>query len=118
MLIPIYQIIKMNRSLETLISQQTLYNINIAYKIHKIKKELDEIEQYTFDRLTLICPNFDLKNHNEEELLIYNTILNSQIEVDLPTITEEELLSSDEIKLSIEDIENILNIFEEKKQIK
>jgi hypothetical protein len=114
MLIPIYQIIKANRSLETLISQQNLYNINIAYKLYKTKKELDEIENYAFERLSLICPNIDLNNPNEDELLVHNTIINSQIELNIPTLTEEELLSNNEIKLSIEDIENILNIFIEK----
>lgn len=118
MIIPIYQVIKSNRSLDVLISQQGLYNINIAYKLYKVKKELDDIENYAFERLSSICPNIDLNNLSDNELLIYNNIINSQIELNIPILTEDELLSSDEIKLSVEDIDNILNIFVEKKEIK
>lgn len=113
MILPIYKIIKANRSLEELISQQTLYNINIAYKIYKIKKELDEIENYTFSRLNIICPNINIENMNENEIILYNTILNSTISIDIPILTKDELLSNNEIKLTVEDIENILTLFNE-----
>lgn len=115
MIIPIYQVIKSNRSIELLIQQECLYNINIAYKIYKIKKELDEIESYTFNRLNLLCPNIDITNMTEIETDLYNTILNTMIEVNIPYLTEDELLSSDEVKLSIDDINNILLLFSEKK---
>ena len=116
MLLQIYQVIKVNRSLEVLINQHILYNINIAYKILKLKKELDEIETYVFERFNTLCPNANLNKLNETETILYNSILTSPIEVNV-TIKQEDILSSNVIKISIEDIDNILLLFDEKSKI-
>lgn len=112
MILKIYQIIKANRSLECLINQQIVYNINVAYKIYKLKKELDEIEFYAFDRLNMLFPNIDINNLTDEQNIIYTSILESDIELNINYLTKEEILSEDNIMISVDDITNILSLFE------
>lgn len=116
MILQIYEIIKVNRSLDVLIKQQLLYPINIAYKIYQLKKDLDEIENYVFERFSLIYPNANLLDLKEDESVVYNTLLTSSIEIN-SNITKEELLICDDINISVEDITNIMLLFNEKSKI-
>lgn len=117
MKIHVYKILKVNRTIETLLEQHISYPINVGYKIFQLKKELDNIEKYIIERLSMLCPNFFTNDMTEEEKIIYETILSSEIELNNINITIEEITNNNEVKTTLEDIENLMLLFNEKNEI-
>lgn len=109
----VYEIINANIAMEKLINQQDKYNIATAYKIYKLKKNLDEIENFIMDRLVMILgENYDLNNLNENEKIIYQSLMMSDIDFDNCDLTMKEITNSDSITVTVNDIEKISKIVE------
>lgn len=106
----IYNIMLCNNVIYKLIQQQINYTVNIAYKIFKLKKELDEIEQLMLERWECIFgKEYDINQFTDEEIKTYNMTLNVEIDVDCYDLTIEDIVNNDKVSLSIEDIEIIDN---------
>lgn len=114
MVLTIYEVFKINRVLEKLINQQLDYQINVAYKLSKLKQQLDEIESYAFERFMLMFPQADIGNLNENESEVYKAILSSNVEIDNFNLTENEVFLNDSVKLTIEDVTIIRLLFEKR----
>lgn len=112
MVLSIYQIVKINRSLEKLLNQQLEYSIRVAYKIFKLQKSLEEIEHYAFERFSLLYPKANLNNLSGDEQIVYETILSSIVEVDNFNLTEEEVFLNEDVKLTVEEVSNIMMLFQ------
>ena len=106
----IYDIMLMNTILYKLYSQQINYNINIAYKIFKLKTELDEIEHLMIERWKILFgENYKIESFNEDEILLYNTTLQVQVDIDLYDLTINDITNSNQVKLPINDISTIVS---------
>ena len=105
--IKIYKILKINIVLERLIEQDCKYEINTSYKLYKLKKEINNIENYIFDRFYKLFNGKELEQLSNNERIIYNTILDSTIEINIPNISVEDILKNKEIKMSVQEIEII-----------
>ena len=113
------QALKASDAVDELFIQHIKYQVNVAYKLYQLKKELNEISEYTVKRIIELLPK--LKDNKEElsenEVLLYQTILNSPIEVNLHGLTRDDVYcfnenrdtEKPEIELSL--IENLEPLF-------
>lgn len=116
MLLKIFQIIKANGALENLVNQEILYPINVAYRLHRQKEVLDNIESYVFNRINTVFNGEDISEaiKNENKALIYDTIMDSDIEVETFGLSMDEIVYNNEVKTTINDINSLKLIFDEK----
>lgn len=107
---------QLNLSLSKLFEQEILLPLKCGYDIYRILKYLNELEEYVFQRMEKVIPREHLENGNltEEDTIIYNSIINSKVTVPKFEITKDELMSNIEAKLSLQDISNICQLFEQK----
>lgn len=94
-----------------LYEQQILLPLNVAHKIYKLKEELSEIENLMFERWVLLFgDDYNIADFNNEQIQLYNATLQAEVEVDIPNISLEDIVSNKEAKLTLQDIE-IINLF-------
>ncbi len=106
----IYDIMLFNNILAKLYEQQVNYPINISYKLYKLKNELDEIDNFMFLRWeSLFGENFDTENFTEDEILLYNSTLNVEIEVDLFKLSLNDIIDNDKVEITMQEIQVIDN---------
>ena len=92
--IKIEQVFILLEALEELYTQHVKYPINIAYKLNRIKNELNDIEKYTLERIAEVIPNWgDIITLSAEENLVYTAIMNSEIEIETYGLTKDELFT-------------------------
>lgn len=106
----IYDIIIFNKILTKLYEQEINYPINISYMLYKLKNELDEIENFIFLRWeNLFGENFNIENFTDNEMLLYNTTLDIEIDVDLFNLSLNDITNNDKVKITIQEIQIIDN---------
>lgn len=102
----IYEIIKCNNIIYKLIEQQINYPVNIAYKLCKLKKELDEIELLMDERwILLFGKDYNIEDFTEDEIILYNTTLSAIMDIDTFQLSIEEITNNSNVKLTISEIE-------------
>ena len=101
----IYDVMTCNNVLTKLVEQQIDFSINIAYKLHKLKNELDEIEQMIFQRWELLFgENFDADTFTQEEITAYNLTLEAEVNIDIYDLKIDDIISNKQVKLTINEI--------------
>lgn len=109
MTITIYEIFELNRVLHSLISQQSSYTIQTAFKIHTLIKWLDETEQFIIERMHIVFGTDVIDSDNP----LYLAFLSSQIPFTDSSLTIKELLeTTDDVKISVNDVEILEKIFD------
>lgn len=104
-----------NNVIYKLLEQQISYPINVAYKIYKLKKELDEIEQLMYDRWNILFgSDYDITTFTEEEITLYNTTLQAQLDVDLFELSINQVTHNNTVELTISEMETLYNFLESK----
>lgn len=113
------QILKLNDAIDSLFEEHIKYQVNVAYRLYQLKKELNDMSSYVIERLFSVIPKLKEEHVelNEEENIIYQTILNSPIEVDTFNLTRAEIyltnedVSLDKPRVELQVIENLEPIF-------
>ena len=92
------QALKASDAIDELFTQHIKYQINVAYKLYQLKRELNEISEYAVARIIEVLPKLKETDSelSENEQLLYQTILSSQIEVNLHEVTREDVYCIDE----------------------
>lgn len=109
----IYKLIIVNKALDKLIEQDLNYPINIAYKLSKSKIEIDKAVEYIMERINIVCgDNIDFTNLPNNRVL--RAIFSQTVDVDLPDLTIDEIISNENVKLSVTDVERLEYLFSEK----
>ena len=115
----IYDVMTCNNVLTKLVEQQINFSINIAYKLHKLKNELDEIEQLIFQRWELLFgENFDTDTFTQEEITAYNLTLEAEVNIDIYDLKIDDIISNKQVKLTIDEVGIIDKFLEINKQFK
>jgi len=87
------EILALNDAVEVLFQEHIKYPINVGFKLFQLKKHLNEISDYTINRMVELLP--ELKNEgcelSETNKMIYQVILNSLIEVNTYGITRDDI---------------------------
>ena len=110
----IYEIFNCNKTLNKMFEQQNTFPISIGFKLFKIMKMFDEVEEYVFNIMEMTFENFKFEQMNEEENIFYNTVLNSEIELEYERINASYFENNEDLMLTIEDISNLSIIISEK----
>lgn len=113
------QILKLNDAVDELFNQHIKYQINVAYRLYQLKKELNEITNYIIERIVTVIPKINEENVelSEEENIIYQSILNSEIEIDTFNLTRAEIyltqqsISLDKPSIELQFIESLEPLF-------
>lgn len=102
----IYEIILCNNIIYKLFKQQIHYTVNIAYKILKLKKTLDEIETLMRDRWSILFgKDYDTEKFSKDEIIVYNTTLSATVNIDTYGLTINDITNNDKVTLSLNDVE-------------
>lgn len=106
----VYEIMLMNTVLYKLYEQQINYAVNIGYKIYKLKNELDEIEHFMIERWKMLFgENYNVEAFTEEEVVLYNTSLQVQIDINIYNLTVEEITNNNQVNLTLNNIETVVS---------
>lgn len=112
-IITVDQALKASDAIDELFTEHIKYQINVAYKLYQLKKELNEISEYTVSRVIEVLPK--LKENDtelsESEQLLYQTILSSPIEVNVHGVTRDDVYCINE-KTEVEKPEIELGLIE------
>ena len=78
------QVLELSDAVNTLFNENIKYPINTAYKLFKLKKDLNDVSDYIIGRVVELIPKLKEENAelSEEENIIYQTILNSPIDIE------------------------------------
>lgn len=87
----IYDAFELNRILHKLFSQQSVYEIKTAFKIHSLIKWLNDVETFVFERICAIFGKTQIIDWNDS---MYEPILMSKIKFIRTDLTIEELLQT------------------------
>ena len=110
----IYEIFNCNKTLNKMFEQQNTFPISIGFKLFKIMKMFDEVEEYVFNIMEMTFEDFKFEQMNEQENVFYNTVLNSEIELEYERINTLYFEDNADLMLTIEDISNLSIILSEK----
>lgn len=92
-ILTIDQALKASDAIDELFEEHIKYQINVAYKLYRLKKHLNEISEYAINRIIEVLPK--LKENDTElsetEQLLYQTILSSPIEVNIQGLTRDDI---------------------------
>lgn len=113
------QVLKMSDAVDALFDEHIKYQINVAYRLYQLKKELNEMSEYIVERIFTVIPKLkdDNVELNDEENIIYQTILSSPIEIDTFNLTRAEIylanqsVSLDKPSVELHLIENLEPLF-------
>lgn len=103
----------LSKTIDKIIAQQINLPANIAFALYKLYKQLTEMEEFVFQRLNMICgENVDFNNMTENQKILYSSVFDSEITIDVEdNIDIEKVVKNNKINLTIQDIDNLNNIF-------
>lgn len=111
----IYKFIRANHSLEKLLEQDINYPIKTAYNLIRTKDKLDDAIDYVMKRLSSVCgDDIDFEDLSNKDNSILNTILNQEIEIELPDIDVNCIVNVDNVNSTVSDVNNILFLFQKR----
>ena len=111
----IYEIFNCNKTLNKMFEQQNTFPISIGFKLFKIMKMFDEVEEYVFNIMEITFKDFKFEQMNDEEKRFYNAVLSSEIELEYDKINMSYFENNEDLMLTIEDISNLSIILSETK---
>ena len=111
----IYEIFNCNKTLNKMFEQHNTFPISIGFKLFKIMKMFDEVEEYVFNIMEITFKDFKFEHMNDEEKRFYDTILSSEIELKYDKINTSYFENNEDLMLTIEDISNLSIILTETK---
>ena len=110
----IFEIFNCNRTLNKIFEQKNTFPISIGFKLFKIMKMFDEVEEYVFNIMEITFKDFKFEHMNDEEKRFYNAVLSSEIELEYERINASYFENNEDLMLTIEDISNLSIIISEK----
>lgn len=115
----VFEIFDINKAIENLIKQDLKYNVKVGYEIHKMKKQLDDIERYVVERLCMVIDNDRMRSNNltNEERLLYNTVMESEMEITPFNIERDDIFNNENVMLTVKEVADIDQLFIKKTDI-
>ena len=102
------EIIHVNMAIDNILESGMKLKFQTAYELLKIRRELEDIEEYIAQRLKMVGLICDKSGMSDENRLSFeNEILRSVINVDINKIPHEELGSDDNLFVSLDELEKL-----------
>lgn len=116
MTISVYEAFSLNRAIEKLIENDIKMSFNDGYQFYQLKKELNNIEQYTVKRLNNVIQTEHLNTNQltDDEQMIYLAVMNSEVNISDYDINLDNLKDNKELCASIKDIMILYDVFGKK----
>lgn len=112
-IITVGQLLVIQDVLDKLNSQHVEFNINTSIKLNKLKKDVDYMCSYIIDRMVTVIPNINSREQTltDEESVLYNTILSSDVELDNQGLVLEDITVNKTVKLDMDMAEHLELLF-------
>ena len=112
----VQNVFRIDSVLDKLLQQQSELPLNVGYDLWKMKKQLNEIGSYVVERLKLVISEEHMQNNelDESEQMAYNAVLQSEVDIQPFTITKDELFQNKDVRLTVTEISDIMELFGEK----
>lgn len=87
------EVLTLNDTINMLFEEHIKYPVNIGYKLYRLKNELNEISEYSINRIVEVLPNIveNSKELSDVDKAIYQTIINSPVDIDTYGLTREDI---------------------------
>lgn len=109
----IFEVLNCNRVLFKIFQQKNVLNASFGFKLFKISKIFDEVEEYVVNTMYMTFDSVDLEKLNDEQINFYNVLISSEIELDYDRVDSSLFEKNDELMLTLEDISNLQIIVKE-----
>ena len=95
--------------------QKTKFPLNIGYAVYKMGKQVSEAAEYISNRLFSVIDSERMRmgTMTDEEQIIYNAVMESEIDLKPFDISKDEFFDNKEVVLSLEEIPYIEELFPE-----
>lgn len=112
----VFEILDAKSAIDILMENNEKFTLKTGFKLCEIEQRLSEMEDYIFERLFKVIDEkkIELGEMNEEEMTIYQSVMETEMDVELFGLTEEELINSSEIKIDLNEIKALTKLFDEK----
>lgn len=96
---------KLGMVIEKMIKQQSSLSINTAYKLYKLYQEIDDVEKFVFERMSMIFgKDIDFTSMDDKQKTVYAAIMDSPIKIVSPSIDMSEFTDNKHLQLAIPDV--------------
>lgn len=109
--IKVFELMACNRVLFKMMEEKRLFPVSLGFKLHKIMKEFDDVEEYIIDVMETTFGDIDLASMNDDEMKFYNVLLSSEVDVDYERVSQEWFETNSELMLTLEEINDLSIIF-------
>jgi hypothetical protein len=95
--------------------QKTKFPLNVGYAVYKMGKQVSEAAEYISDRLFSLIDSERMRmgTMTDEEQIIYNAVMESEIDLKPFGIRKDEFFENKEAVLSLQEIPYIEELFPE-----
>lgn len=108
----IYEIMTCNNVLNKLKENSVKYSIGTAYKINKLIRQFNEIEDMMHERWDdMFGEGYVLEQLNENQILTFNGTLMTAIDVDLFGLKFDDFITEERMSLSLSETETLEKFF-------
>ena len=97
------QVLKLSDAVNALFEEHVKYQVNVGYRLYQLKNELDDMSRYILDHLFALIPSLKEENVelSENENAVYQTILESSVDVETYDLTRAEIyLTNEQVDVS------------------
>lgn len=105
------EILHVNIAIDRILKSEMKIKFQTAYKLMKVKRELDGIEEYIAKRMAMvgIVPG-NADGVSESSAILQSEILRSVVDVDVDKISADELSSDGNLLVSLDEMEKLAPI--------
>lgn len=95
--------------------QKTKFPLNVGYAVYKMGKQVSEAAEYISNRLFSVIDSERMRmgTMTDEEQIIYNAVMESEIDIKPFDINKDEFFENKEVALSLQEIPYIEELFPE-----
>ena len=95
--------------------QKTKFPLNVGYAVYKMGKQVSEAAEYISNRLFSVIDSDRMRmgTMTDEEQIIYNAVMESEIDLKPFDISKDEFFENKEVMLSLQEIPYIEELFPE-----
>ena len=105
--VKISQIFECNKVLFKLFEQGNKFPISLGFRLYKMMKRFEEVEEYVFELMDMAFENYDWGNMTDEQKKFYSNVMSQEIEIEFEKIPSEFFEKSNDLMLTLDEMEKI-----------
>lgn len=102
------QVFNILKSIEDVMISDIHCPVSFAWKLSKTMSLLSEVVDYALSRIGKFMSGFGERELTENERLVYDEIMNSEVEIEIPCFSEDEFVKlSEKVLIHISSIDGL-----------